>query len=162
MTKRQSKNKDQLQTARQSQKPTHNQVQIAEQYQGPIPPPKFLSAYEEICPGLADRIIIMAEKEQTHRQDMEDKDLNASVEMARKEYSEARLGQVFALIIGLAVVGAGTYCATHGAGWPGAVIGSSGVLGLVSAFIIGRKIKSEERGKTKTVSDESQKAGKDS
>jgi uncharacterized membrane protein len=70
---------------------------------------------------------------------MEQDDLAAAVGITERELTEARIGQIFALIIGLAVIVAGAYCATHGAQWPGAIIGSSGVVGLVSAFIIGRK-----------------------
>lgn len=110
---------------------THpNQLKIQEQYQGPIPPPNYLSQYENIHPGLADRIVKMAEKEQAHRQDMEREDLGAAIRANSKEFDEARLGQIFALIIGLTVIAAGAYCATNGAPWPGAVIGSSGVVGL--------------------------------
>ena len=43
-------------------------------FSGPIPPPGLMSAYENVHPGLADRIMTMAEKEQDHRLDMDQKD----------------------------------------------------------------------------------------
>jgi uncharacterized membrane protein len=47
---------------------------IAEQhYSGPIPPPEFLAKYNEIHPGLAERIITMAESESLHRRNIENK-----------------------------------------------------------------------------------------
>ena len=36
-------------------------------FSGPIPPPAMYSAYEDVLPGSADRIMTMAEKEQDHR-----------------------------------------------------------------------------------------------
>jgi len=89
----------------------------------------------------------MAEREQEHRQKMEQQDFRAAVGIADLEFNEARIGQIFGLIIGLAVINAGAYCATHGAPWPGALIGSAGVVGLVSAFIIGRKSKQDNNHK---------------
>jgi hypothetical protein len=38
-----------------------------ESYHGPIPPPALFRQFEEILPGVADRILRMAEKEQDHR-----------------------------------------------------------------------------------------------
>ena len=39
----------------------------AESFSGPLPPPDLLDAYERTSPGLADRIVKMAENEQTTR-----------------------------------------------------------------------------------------------
>lgn len=147
MTK-QRRNKNQA-NKKPVQQLSQNQVQFHAQYQGPLPPPKYLSEYESIQPGLAERIVTMAEKEQAHRQELEGKDLDAAIQSNSKEFTEARIGQVFALIIGIAVIVAGAYCATNGAPWPGAVIGSSGVIGLVSVFIMGRNAKGEN-GHTKS------------
>jgi uncharacterized membrane protein len=45
----------------QPAKPNPQQV-VTAQYQGPIPPPAYLEAYERTVPGAADRILTMAEK----------------------------------------------------------------------------------------------------
>ena len=39
---------------------------IAARYEGPIPPPEILAALERVQPGLANRVISMAENEQEH------------------------------------------------------------------------------------------------
>ena len=48
--------------------PDEKQVQesgiVATRYQGPIPPPEMLAALERVKPGLADRVITMAENAQ--------------------------------------------------------------------------------------------------
>ena len=46
-------------------------MQISEHFSGPIPHPKHLEHYEEICPGSADRIISMAENQLAHNQRMD-------------------------------------------------------------------------------------------
>jgi hypothetical protein len=40
-------------------------------FSGPLPPPSQLSAYEQIFPGFAERIMAMAEKEQSNRHGMQ-------------------------------------------------------------------------------------------
>ena len=40
-------------------------------FEGPIPPPQVLKGYEEALPGLADRIVTMAEEEARHRRAIE-------------------------------------------------------------------------------------------
>ncbi|MGL4403727.1 MAG: DUF2335 domain-containing protein [Fusobacteriaceae bacterium] len=53
----------------------NQQVTITKQeaYQGPLPHPDILKGYAEVVPTAAERILIMAEKEQSHRHKL-DKD----------------------------------------------------------------------------------------
>ena len=61
---------------------------VSEQsFSGPLPPPSMLDQYDSVQDGFADRIVSMAESEQSHRQ---------SVEAAIK--TESR-GQNYALAI---------------------------------------------------------------
>ena len=108
-------------------------------FSGPIPPPAILQEYNRITPGLAERIVSMAEKEALHRHEIEHKALTADISDQNKMFSEARLGQICGFIIGLAAIIAGVYTATNGAQWPGGIIGGGGIIGLVSVFIYGRK-----------------------
>jgi len=111
----------------------------SEQFQGPIPPPQILNGYEQLLPGAADRIIRMAEKEGDHRHRMETKAVDAEIHGLKCETIDTRIGQIFGLVIGLTTVLAGTYAAVQGSQVAGSLIGTSGVVGLVSAFIVGRK-----------------------
>lgn len=63
-----------------------------ESFAGPIPPPQVLQGYETILPGSADRIIKMAENQQQHRINIEDKAVSGQV-------GNTRRGQVFAFIV---------------------------------------------------------------
>lgn len=87
---------------------------------GPLPTLGDLDQYNQVLPGLAGRIVTMAEKEQDHRIDSEQKSLMALI------ISHHR-GQLLATVLGLAafvVAGAFGYWgeATAGAGLAGGVI----------------------------------------
>lgn len=109
------------------------------QFSGPLPPPNLLDAYEKAHPGLAAKIITFAEQEANHRRAMERIAMDADVGAQNKIFQEANRGQNYALIIGLFSIAAGTFAAIMGAEIAGGFIGSTGVVGLVTAFIIGRR-----------------------
>ena len=48
-------------------------LHLKEEYSGPIPHPNILRQFEEVIPGSAERILKMAEKEQEHRHEFENK-----------------------------------------------------------------------------------------
>jgi uncharacterized membrane protein len=52
---------------------------ISALFSGPIPPPNALEAYERICPGSADRILSLWERQVDHRQGLEKVGVSASV-----------------------------------------------------------------------------------
>ena len=104
-----------------------------------LPLPEHLEKYERIYPGLANRMMALAEKQQTHRHQMELRNMEALIEVQNKTFNEARLGQIFALLIGTIAIGVGGLVAFMGSQWTGSIIGGGGVIGLVSVFIYGRK-----------------------
>lgn len=108
---------------------THQQLEIS---QSPWPPPDILERYEQVMPGSADRLIKMVEQEAEHRRALETKQLN-------REIRETCTGQWMAFLIGIFTIAAGAYTALQGAEWPGALMGSGGVIGLVAVFIYGRR-----------------------
>lgn len=79
-----------------------------------------------------------AHAESIHRQTLEAKALEANIEAMRRQYAEARLGQIFALVIALAFVIVGGYVSLHDQPWSGTILGSIGLGGIVTAFIVGR------------------------
>lgn len=112
---------------------TH-EVTIArsELYRGPIPPPQVLLGYNEIIPGLADRIVLMAEKEQAHHHLFSTNALKARV-------VEARLGQIFGLIIAVLGFLVAGYFASLGQPWAGVAIVGVHTVAIVTVFIKGRQ-----------------------
>ena len=101
-----------------------------ERFIGPIPPPDVMEQYEKTLPGSADRILKMAENQSKHRQSLEKQRLFFS-------NREVHLGQIFGFLIGAIAIVTGGYTALSGAPIPGGFIGTAGVVGLVSVFVIG-------------------------
>ena len=121
-----------------------NILQASARYSGPIPPPVVMEQYNNIISGSADRILIMAEKQEEHIHHLEKRAFEIESERDEHDYKERRLGQICGLIIGLFTIGCATYAGLNGAEITGSVIGGSGVVGLVSAFIYGRRSKEKE------------------
>lgn len=128
----------------QRAKEERRMVAMQQEFQGPIPPPQLLAQYESITPGLADRIVKMAEQESVHRREVEHKLVDVAVQDQKDSTSEVRLGQIFAFFIGIVTIVCGSYVVLAGFSVSGTVLGSSGVLGLVTAFIMGRNKKQPE------------------
>ena len=105
-------------------------VRVSEKFAGPIPSPPVMKQYEETLPGSADRILKMAENQSEHRQWMEKKRLFFS-------NREVHFGQICGFLIGIFAIVTGGYTALNGAPIPGGFIGTAGVVGLVSVFVIG-------------------------
>jgi len=105
---------------------------------GPLPPPQILEGYEQACPGSAKRIIELTEIQSAHRRLMEERALEAQVEGMRRQFQEARLGQILAVAVTLLALGSGTFIVLHGQPWPGALLGIVGLGGIFSAFLGGR------------------------
>lgn len=101
---------------------------ISAHWSGPLPPPAELEKIDLIIPGGADRLLRMAEKEQTHRID------------------DAKRGQYlgWSLAAG-AVVAAAVVSLCHGPWQVSVALVGIPVLGAVQALIHGRKEKSAKR-----------------
>jgi len=109
-----------------------------QQLSGPVPSPDLLRQYEALRPGFADRLIRLAEQEAEHRRKMESEVL-ALQSGDQKAYRRSELaGQIFGLFIGLAAIAGAVVMAVHGAQLAATFLGTGGVTGLVTAFILGR------------------------
>lgn len=106
-------------------------------FSGPIPPPSMLAGYDEALPGSAERIIAMAESRQSHRQDMERIAIKASIGIDKR-------GQVFALIVSLAIILGSMSLIALGHEISGSVLAGTSLTGLAYIFITGREKKTDE------------------
>jgi hypothetical protein len=102
--------------------------QMRSDWSGPLPPPAELEKIDQIIPGGADRLLRMAEKEQTHR------------------IEDAKRGQYlgWSLAAG-AVMAAAVVSLCHGPWQVSVALVGIPVLGAVQALIQGRKAKSGKR-----------------
>ena len=79
-------------------------VQVhGEIHSGPLPAPQILLQYNQIIPGAADRIIVMAEQQASHRQKLEQI-------VVKSGARDSLLGLIFGLIIGLVLPRLERFC----------------------------------------------------
>jgi len=114
------------------------QAQItAQHYSGPVPPPEILRGYDQVIPGAAERILEMAEADQRHTHEME-------ARAQKRVFAERKRGQIFALVVSLGAFTAAAVMSYFGAEKAAMVLSGSTIVGLVSAFITGRRKSSEK------------------
>jgi uncharacterized membrane protein len=108
------------------------QVIVASSFSGPLPPPEVLEGYDRIFPGLAERLVRMAEKQSDHRMELEKKAISAQL-------SESSRGQIFGLIIGLTGLILSSYVIVNGYAISGSILGGATLVALVSVFVVGKQ-----------------------
>lgn len=107
-------------------------------HSGPLPSPDVLREYDDIYPGLANRIVCMAEEQSAHRREIE--------KIAVKSGSrDSLLGLIFGFLIGIATIFVGYLLGINGNVVSSSVIGTGGVAGLVAVFIYGTRSRRKER-----------------
>ena len=108
----------------------------ASTYSGPLPPAEAFEKYEAVCPGAADRIIAMAERQAAHRQEIEKTVVNSGSR-------NSQMGIISALILAIAVLIGGVVCILMNHDWAGAVIVGIDIVGLCGVFVYGTKIRQQ-------------------
>ena len=78
-----------------------NQQSIVTQgeYSGPIPPPSYLKEYEQLMPGLADRIMTLAEQDAVHVRKIQEMQATQAMKTEAAEACITKRGQLFAMVI---------------------------------------------------------------
>lgn len=111
-------------------------------FSGPLPPPEALARYNDIEPGMADRIVRMAEHQAEHRQRMESAVITGNIR------AEAR-GQHYGLAISLIVVLGSLWLISTGHG----VLGLAGIVAtlasLAAVFVWGRLRKEKDLARSR-------------
>lgn len=107
-----------VESAIQGAQATQQIVARAESFAGPLPPPDLLKKYDEVLPGMAKRILAMAEEEQRIRHEAITADCQnkaALVGIAAKESSgslrSSAIGQIIGLLVSVSCIGCAMYCA---------------------------------------------------
>ncbi|MBC8790419.1 MAG: hypothetical protein C6Y20_02320 [Tagaea sp. CACIAM 22H2] len=101
------------------------------QYSGPLPHPDHFAKYNAVLPDAAQRILVMAEKEQDHRQSWENRALDAQV-------ADTKRGQFFGLIVAVMLCAGALYCSYIGQPWVASVMVGATFVGACGLFIRGR------------------------
>jgi len=97
-------------------------------FSGPLPHPDILVRYNDACPGAADRIIAMAERNQAHRQALEAKVIPAR---SRNE----TMGQIFGFVTAVIAIAGGTWLISIDKDAIGLGIIIGDLVGLVGLFL---------------------------
>lgn len=106
-------------------------------FMGPIPPPEILEGYNSVVKNGAERIITLAEKQSSHRMQLEDHAI-------KEELRQSRLGQIFGFILGFTGILCATALSFFGHEAVAGTFGSVTIIGLVTVFVIGKKAQKEE------------------
>jgi uncharacterized membrane protein len=123
------------------QPPPPTALQVIQQqavWQGPIPSPDDLRGYEEVQAGLAERIVVMAEKQvsmaerqEVHRHAMEHRMVFG---MSRR----ATLGLWLAFVLAVFVFAGSMWLIDKGHDLAGGVLAAGDLAGLLGTFVYGR------------------------
>ena len=99
-----------------------------ESFSGPIPHPRILEGYENIHSGFAERIVRMAEKEQEHRFECDNKVIDSTVASTKRGQW---MGYTIALAFGIISLVLGLMDQVAVAG----IIGGLDLVALVTVFV---------------------------
>ncbi|MBZ5526969.1 MAG: DUF2335 domain-containing protein [Acidobacteriia bacterium] len=112
-------------------------MKVGHSFSGPLPPPEILEKYNQVMPGLAERIIGMAEQQSRHRQGLERTvvDSNAFVQ---------KIGPFLGFIVAMTAVIGGIFLILKGKDGYGlaAIIGA--LASLAGVFIYGKSRQRKE------------------
>jgi len=111
-------------------------------HMGPLPAPESLDQYNKIIPDGAERIMTMAEKQSSHRINIEHIVISGQVKQSGR-------GQIFGLIIAFVAIGASILLAMFNHEIVAGIIGGGSVVGLVTVFVVGRKEQKEQLSEKK-------------
>jgi uncharacterized membrane protein len=113
------------------------QIVQSETFSGPLPPPEVMQGYEKVCPGAADRILVMAERQSEHRRSLE---ARYQTQGGRREW----LGMLLGFILAAGAIGGGIYLVAHNHQAEGLTSIILALGGLVSVFVYARTTKRKE------------------
>lgn len=125
------KPKKQIASPKQPQ-PVAQSIQLTAQTtvhrSGPLPDPVTLKEYDDILPGAAGRIFLMAEKDQAFHHSLH----------LREQATQHRtllLGQVFGFLLGVMALAGAVFLSVNGLGLAGAAVFIGAVATLISAAV---------------------------
>lgn len=104
---------------------TEQVTQWSAWWAAPLPPPAQLAQYDNVLPGLAERIVSLTENEVAHRHWLD-----------RAFVRYRFFGQWASVIIALAAIGAGAYLVSTGQNGYGFAAIISAVVALVAVFLV--------------------------
>ncbi len=124
-----------------------------ESFSGPLPDPSTLKRFDEVLPGTAERIIIMAEQQQSHRQMLEKT-------VVIGDGRRAMFGLGAGLFVAIAVLGVAAFLIYNGHDAAGTIIGGLDIVSLVAVFVYGSVSRRAERSGKAPIPKQAQRGGR--
>jgi uncharacterized membrane protein len=112
--------------------------EVVASFAGPLPHPSILRGYDDVVPGAAERIIAMAEKEQTHRHSWEQRALTADTWYAM-------IGMLAGWTVAMGLAGGAVVAAMYDQPSVGIALAAASATGMVWKLVQGRSEKSEQQ-----------------
>ncbi|MYC29849.1 MAG: DUF2335 domain-containing protein [Chloroflexi bacterium] len=109
-------------------------------WQGPLPPPGALQAYDDVIPGAADRILKMAEDQAAHRIQMDRLAVHS-------EIRSSLWGVTAGFLLSAGVIGGGIYLIATGHDWAGSMLIGFDLATLAGIFVYGTRSRLAERNR---------------
>ena len=123
-------------------------VVIAQEFGGPLPPPSILREYDDVIPGMGEKLVQGFHDEMAHRRELEKRSVDAEIVDQQASRQERRRGQWFGFTICMTAIVGGTVAAMVAPATAGQVagglIGTGGLASLVAVFMTGRPTAKEE------------------
>ncbi len=110
-------------------------------FNGPLPAPEDFQQYEQVLSGAADRILKMAEKQITHRTDLEKTIVN-------KNFRQGFVGQIFGATLALICILASLFLGMNGHDWLAGTIATTTVIGIITVFVLNQKANNDAKDKS--------------
>lgn len=103
-------------------------ISIQKTHSGPLPDPETLQSYKDIIENGAERIMVMAEKEQSAR-------LEERAAFSRRMMNQSGIGQILGFIICITSIGGGIYLSFVGKETSGITAIITALVALAGAFV---------------------------
>lgn len=110
---------------------------MSRSFSGPLPPPEALEKYNQALPGAAERILAMAEKQQDHRQELEQKVVFSNA-AAQKQ------GLYLGFVVAMTAILGGVWLISIGKEATGLVSIITAITSLVGVFVYGKNQQKKE------------------
>ena len=118
---------------------------VAQVHQGPIPSAEEMRRYSQVFPDLPQRIVKMAEEEQKHRFSVDESLKNQRESELKANTRLAYLGISASVLCVLIIMTASVLCAYFQHPITAGIIGSGGVVMIVSVLVCGSRVKTQQK-----------------
>lgn len=116
------------------------QVKVTQtHHSGPLPTSDTLESYENVHEGLAERIVQMAEREQSHSHQKDERDQSLQVRVFNAQKRDVLNGQMAAVLVVAMMLGVIIFAIVEDQPWVASVLGGGTIVALATAFISGRQ-----------------------